>query len=107
VNFIKLKDQTMSPTSRQRRDPVRSVRHRIKRQQLFLKQQHLEAQIITSEEFERDRQRARITLECYGWIPLTDQFYCRNLGLNDHRLGRTGDLRRDEMPAVIRSGGNE
>ncbi|WP_407570715.1 hypothetical protein [Deinococcus altitudinis] len=91
----------MSFTSRQRRDHTRSVRHRIEHQQAAREQQGLEAQIDTPDEFERDRQMARITLDCYGWIPLTDQFYLRNLGLNDVCRGSRAWQPRQALPPVL------
>ena len=56
---------------------------------------------------EAERQYAVLIREQYGHLPISDPFYLRHLGLNDHRRGRENDLRRDEMPDVIRSGGKE
>ena len=91
----------MSLTSRQRRDHARSVRRRIEHQQLARKQQYLEAEITTPDEFERDRQLARITLDCYGWISLTDCFYLRHLGLNDVCRGSTARHPGCALPPVL------
>jgi hypothetical protein len=88
-------------TARQRRDHCRMIEQRIKHQQLARKQKHLEAQVTTPDEFERDRQLACITLDCYGWIPLTDQFYLRNLGLNDVLRGSTVRQPWRALPGVL------
>ena len=88
-------------TSRQRRNHARSVRHRIEHQQLARQQEAREAQVTTPDEFDRDRELARITLSVYGQVPLSPPFYCRHIGLDDRCYGQN-DSRRDEMPDVIR-----
>lgn len=62
-----------------------------------------EIEALIPDEFERDRQLARITISCYGCIPISPPFYARHLGLND-RCFSTADSRRDTMPDVISGG---
>ena len=90
----------MSATSRQRHK--REVQRRIEQQQLVREREAREAQVTAEDLFERDRELARITISVYGQLPLSPPFYLRHIGLEDVCRGRRDDLRRDEMPPVIR-----
>lgn len=92
----------MSVTNRQRRNHQREVQRRIDQQQLVREQEAREAQVCTVDVFDRDRELARITISVYGQLPLSPPFYLRHIGLEDVCRGRRDDLRRDEMPDVIR-----
>ena len=91
----------MSLTSRQRRNHVRSVRHRIEHQQLARQQEAREAEIVTPDEFERDRELARITISVYGQVPLSPPFYLRNIGLNDVNRGSVAQCPSTPLPPVL------
>ena len=91
----------MSLTSRQRRNHARSVRHRIEHQQFARQQETREAQVTTPDEFERDRELARITLSVYGQVPLSPPFYLRNIGLNDVCRGSVARQPSAPLPPVL------
>lgn len=91
----------MSLTSRQRRNHVRSVRHRIEHQQLACQQEARAAWIETPDELERDRQLAWITLDVYVQVPLSPPFYLRHLGLNDVCHGATIQHPSGPLPPVL------
>ena len=83
-------------TGRQQRDHACSVRHRIEHQQ-----EARVAEIDTPDEFECDWRMARIALDCYGSIPLTDQFSLCHLGLNDVCRGSTARHSGCALPPVL------
>lgn len=103
----------MTPTPRQHR---RQVQRFIEQRQAVRAQQERTSEALArvseasqigedTDPLEAERQYAVLIWEKYGCLPISGPFYLRHLGLNDHRRGSQNDLRRDEMPDIIRPGG--
>jgi hypothetical protein len=92
-------------TARQRRDHARSVRHCMEQQQLA-RERPVEVEVavppvVPLDQFEQDRMRARAFRADHGRCTLTDEFYLRDIGLNDVLRGSTVRQPWRALPGVL------